>query len=233
MRAQRLKPMSLTRTVTVRCPSNMYGSSETAARQSLVKTSAAAFSESHIYQQPGRYTVTLAVTDKLGRMTEESHEVLVQTAQEEHKEETGGGGDAGGGQKHAEGGGTASSGQTASSVQTGGGVSVQATHDPDATLASTSLTASSSGAFTVRVACPSGETGCSGTVTLHTLARRGYRRVRRAKEEDEEGGLDPRGRLICGRRWAGQGDHAASVGAGAEAADALTCVARTGYSPGT
>ncbi len=40
---------------------------------------------------------------------------------------------------------------------------------PDATLASTSLFASGSGAVNVAVSCPAGERSCTGTVTLRTL----------------------------------------------------------------
>jgi len=40
---------------------------------------------------------------------------------------------------------------------------------PNATLASTSLAVSSSGAFIVRIACPVLETSCTGTITLRTL----------------------------------------------------------------
>ena len=40
---------------------------------------------------------------------------------------------------------------------------------PDAELASASLTGSSSGAVRVSVACPAGESSCTGTVTLRTL----------------------------------------------------------------
>jgi alpha-tubulin suppressor-like RCC1 family protein len=40
---------------------------------------------------------------------------------------------------------------------------------PDAELASTSLTASSSGTVSVKVTCPSAESSCTGTLTLRTL----------------------------------------------------------------
>lgn len=40
---------------------------------------------------------------------------------------------------------------------------------PDATLASSSTTVSSSGAFTLKISCPAGETVCTGTITLKTL----------------------------------------------------------------
>ncbi|MGP0100858.1 MAG: hypothetical protein ACLPUT_04450 [Solirubrobacteraceae bacterium] len=41
---------------------------------------------------------------------------------------------------------------------------------PDAELASTSLTASSSGTVIVKVSCPAAESSCAGTVTLRTLS---------------------------------------------------------------
>ncbi len=40
---------------------------------------------------------------------------------------------------------------------------------PDATIAGTSVTVSSSGAFALKIACPAGVPSCSGTVTLRTL----------------------------------------------------------------
>jgi hypothetical protein len=40
---------------------------------------------------------------------------------------------------------------------------------PDAELASTSLQVSSSGAVTLKISCPAGESSCSGSVTLRTL----------------------------------------------------------------
>jgi hypothetical protein len=40
---------------------------------------------------------------------------------------------------------------------------------PDAQLASSSLQVSSSGAVTLKIGCPAGESSCSGSVTLRTL----------------------------------------------------------------
>jgi Subtilase family len=63
--------------------------------------------------------------------------------------------------------------QVTSSVP-GQGVSASQTRKtrpvPDAELASTSLTASSSGTVFVEVSCPAAETSCAGTVTLRTLS---------------------------------------------------------------
>ena len=67
-----------------------------------------------------------------------------------------------------------STGQTKSSSPSQQGVSASQTRKkppvPDAELASTSLTASSSGTVTVEVSCPAAETSCAGTVTLRTLS---------------------------------------------------------------
>jgi PKD repeat protein len=41
---------------------------------------------------------------------------------------------------------------------------------PDATIASTSLSVSSSGAVAIKISCPAGESVCSGTVVLRTLS---------------------------------------------------------------
>jgi hypothetical protein len=46
---------------------------------------------------------------------------------------------------------------------------LQSVHNPSATLAGSSLSVSSSGALTLKVSCPSGESTCIGTVTLRTL----------------------------------------------------------------
>ena len=58
-------------------------------------------------------------------------------------------------------------------VLPGQGVSPSPEHKaplvPDATLASTSLLVSPSGMVNVKVTCPTGETSCTGTVTLQTL----------------------------------------------------------------
>jgi hypothetical protein len=40
---------------------------------------------------------------------------------------------------------------------------------PEARIASTSLTVSYTGAFVVKIECPSGEASCTGTITLRTL----------------------------------------------------------------
>jgi hypothetical protein len=50
-----------------------------------------------------------------------------------------------------------------------GGVLGAKEGSPDATIASTSLQASGSGAVSIKLSCPAGESGCTGTVTMRTL----------------------------------------------------------------
>jgi hypothetical protein len=50
-----------------------------------------------------------------------------------------------------------------------GVLGLQSVHNPSATLAGSSLSVSPSGALTLKVSCPSGESTCIGTVTLRTL----------------------------------------------------------------
>jgi PKD repeat protein len=58
-----------------------------------------------------------------------------------------------------------------SHAASGQGVAVfKSSADPDVTLAGLSLNASASGAFTLKISCPVGETSCEGTVTVRTAA---------------------------------------------------------------
>lgn len=69
------------------------------------------------------------------------------------------------------GGSGAGSGTSASPTGGGGGGQVLhavEVHNPEAKLASTSLSVATNGAFTVKVTCPAGETACVGTLTLRT-----------------------------------------------------------------
>jgi PKD repeat protein len=108
----------------------------------------------HTYGAAGIYTVKLTVMDKLGNKAVVEQKITVDakpTTGPEHKEE------------HT----VTTPPVTTTPITT---TPVQPTHDPDATLASTSLSVSSAGALAVQVTCPAGETSCEGTVTLRTLS---------------------------------------------------------------
>ncbi len=120
------------------------------------------FRAEHAYAGTGRYEVKLTVTDEGGRSTEATHLVQVNipiTPATISSLGTGSGGGSGGG---------SSGGSTGASSA---GISVvTSTHVPDATLAGTmSLAVNRSGVLTLKLACPAGETSCSGTVMLRTL----------------------------------------------------------------
>ena len=100
----------------------------------------------HTYAVPGDYTVTLSVTDNYG-LTSVSVTQSVAVAAEEPPAKS-----------------SANSGSQGVS-----GFQTSLAPVPDAELASTSLQVSSSGAVTLKVSCPAGESSCSGTVTLRTL----------------------------------------------------------------
>jgi hypothetical protein len=115
----------------------------------------------HTYSAPGEYTVTLTVSDSYGFKSNPATAVVKvsEAAAKEVKAEPGAIGEAA---------------PAKASVGPGtGGVSAFQTHlvapIPDAELAGTSLQASPSGAVTVKISCPAGETSCSGTVALRTL----------------------------------------------------------------
>ena len=126
------------------------------------------FKTEHTYAGAGSYEAKLEVTDKGGRKAEAKHTVTVSA--------TGGGGGGGnGGGGGGTGGGSTGGGNTGGG-NTGGGTTgggevkgFQEIHNPDATLAGASLSASPAGAVTLTVTCPAGESDCSGTVTLRTL----------------------------------------------------------------
>jgi hypothetical protein len=122
----------------------------------------------HTFTTATKHKVRLVVTDaqyKLSGETSLEFEVKAAEAKKEEpkKEEnnTGSGGSGGGG---SGGGGT----PEAPKAEVKG---IAETHPvpPDATIAGTSLTVSSSGTLSVKVSCPAGESVCSGTVTLRTL----------------------------------------------------------------
>jgi PKD repeat protein len=108
----------------------------------------------HAFGGAGEYTVSLTVTDALGLSGTTSHKIVVSAP--------GSGGNNGG-----PGGGTTPTGPP---PPPGGGVLPSKTvGNPEAKLASTSLSVTSSGSFPVKVTCPAGESACSGTITLKTL----------------------------------------------------------------
>jgi hypothetical protein len=129
--------------------------------------SASGPSVEHSYAAAGKYTVSLKVTDALGLSGSTTHEISVASP------ETGGGGGGGGGGTGG-GGGGAPAGNSGGS---GGGApstsvlgTTTAKGNPEAKLASSSLSVSSSGGFPVKITCPAGETNCSGTLMLKTLS---------------------------------------------------------------
>ena len=94
----------------------------------------------HSYAAPGTYTVTLTVTDNYGLTSAQSAAPVTVNAQP-----------------------SVAPGVITFKIQGSPAV-------PVARLASTALTASASGAVGLRVSCPAGESRCTGTVTLRTLA---------------------------------------------------------------
>jgi hypothetical protein len=112
------------------------------------------FRTEHVYADEGRYGVKLTVTDEGGRTTEVAHTVQVNSPRVPAS-------------LPGVGAVTSDSGSGGSG---GGGVSATAdAHIPGATLAGTSLAVSGGGRVTLKVACPTGEASCSGTVTLRSL----------------------------------------------------------------
>jgi PKD repeat protein len=133
-------------------------------------------SAAHVYGAAGTHTVTLMVTDNYGltsassttsvhvkshkeeEATAKKHEEEVAAAKK-HEEEVAAA------KKHEEEKAALVPGlQGLAGFRVTGPAAV-----PDARLASTALAASASGAVSVRVSCPAGESSCSGTVTLRTL----------------------------------------------------------------
>jgi hypothetical protein len=127
-----------------------FGNGETQSGE----TTSTAFSETHTY--PGESpeeVVTLKVTDAHGVSGEVTHPISVvkEEPKEEPKEEA-----------HKE-----ASKEAPKEV-----IKSELPHvesPPEATLAGTSLSVNPSGAVTLKVTCPAGDSSCSGTVTLRTL----------------------------------------------------------------
>ncbi|MGD0453417.1 MAG: PKD domain-containing protein [Solirubrobacteraceae bacterium] len=111
----------------------------------------------HTYSAPGEYTVTLTVVDNYGLNSvpvTESVKVTEEPAATKKQEE-----------------GPAAKSSGSSGAQEVSGFQMRlAALVPDAELAGTSLQVSASGAVTLKISCPAGETSCSGTVTLRTLS---------------------------------------------------------------
>jgi len=113
----------------------------------------------HTYAAEGSYTVTLTVRDAKGESSSLSRPVHIE---HETTTSTPGSGGSGGGSGGGQSGGSSPPGEI-------GVKGSQEVHNPDATLAGTSLSVSSTGALVLKVSCPPGESMCSGTVTLRTL----------------------------------------------------------------
>jgi hypothetical protein len=114
----------------------------------------------HTYAAPGEYAVTLTVTDAYGVTSgavTRSADVVRSQAEIQAEE-------AALNKKHEE--------ELAAAAKSVGsqGVSAFENRIPDAQLAGTSLQVSASGAVTLKISCPAGESSCAGTVTLRTLS---------------------------------------------------------------
>jgi PKD repeat protein len=141
------------------------------------ETTTTASSIQHEYTTVGTYSVTLTVSDEVATSSPTTHSIKIVTPGSGG--ETGGGGTTGGGTTGGgttgggtTGGGTTGGGTTGGGTTGGGGVlgKTETKGNPEAKLASTGLSVSPAGSFTVKVSCPAGETSCSGTITLRTLS---------------------------------------------------------------
>jgi hypothetical protein len=113
----------------------------------------------HTYAAPGEYAVTLTVTDAYGVTSGAvTRSVDVGRSQAEIQAE-----ESALNKKHEE-------ALAAAKSVANQGVSAFENRIPDAQLAGTSLQVSASGAVTVKISCPAGESSCTGTITLRTLS---------------------------------------------------------------
>jgi PKD repeat protein len=114
----------------------------------------------HTYAAAGKYTVSLQVTDELGLSGSASKELPVAEAAPPPPPPP-----------------TTTTTNTpppttnTQTTTTSGPTKVPppAEHSPEAKLASTSLSVTAAGVFTVKISCPAGDTNCSGAITLTTL----------------------------------------------------------------
>jgi hypothetical protein len=104
------------------------------------------------------YHVRIVATNANGTATSSASEFATKAEEVPCSCGGGGGGGGGGGVEGGGGGG-----------QVLGIITTKPPAVPDATIAGTSTSVSSSGSFTLKVSCPAGETTCIGTVTLKTL----------------------------------------------------------------
>ncbi len=113
----------------------------------------------HAFTKAGEYKVSLTVANAGG--TKSKAVSITVTVTEEHKEET---------KTTAQEEKPPPKEETKTTPKEEGGVlhNIEV-HNPEAKLASTVLTVSSSGTVVVDVTCPAGESSCTGTVTLRTL----------------------------------------------------------------
>jgi PKD domain/Subtilase family len=119
----------------------------------------AGIAPTHTYAAPGVYTVTLTVTDNYGLTSVPvTQSVTVAEGEAPANNEAGGAAPA-----------EAPVNQGAQGVS-GFQASLVPRPVPDAVLASTSLQVSSTGAVTLKISCPAGESSCSGSATLRTLS---------------------------------------------------------------
>jgi PKD repeat protein len=125
----------------------------------------------HEYAAAGTYSVTLTVSDEVATSSPATHSIKIVTPGSggETGGGTTGGGTTGGG---TTGGGTTGGGTTGGGTTGGGGVlgKTETKGNPEAKLASSGLSVSPAGGFTVKVSCPAGETSCTGTIVLRTLS---------------------------------------------------------------
>ncbi len=119
------------------------------------ETTSKQFSELHVYSGEGSKSVTLKVTDGFGASGEVTHTLTVKPEEKPIEKPV---------EKPTE-----KPTEPTHTGPGGGNTPPPPTGNPEAALASTSLSVSPVGAVALKVSCPVGESSCSGTVTLRTL----------------------------------------------------------------